>query len=101
MIAKLTVVDGASSWSMRNVGWFFLAIPIAYGSAVVAPLPRYRIRGRDGAFAGWYFVPIILVCPSLIPFANAETRAASAFASSDITFKMVQSFRHWGQGERN
>ena len=83
---------------MKNVGWLFLAILIAYGCAVVAPLLRYRLRGRVGAFVGWCFVPIILVCPLLIPSANVGLRAASAFASGDITFKMVEYFRHWGWG---
>ena len=40
---------------MKNVGWLFLAILIAYGCAVVAPLLRYRFRGRVGAFVGWCF----------------------------------------------
>jgi hypothetical protein len=101
MIAPLTVVDGAGSRSMRNVGWLVLAVLVAYGGAVVAPLPRYRLRGRVGALVGWCFVPIILVCPLLIPSANVGLRAASAFASGDITFKMVESFRHWGHGERS
>ncbi|SIO65065.1 hypothetical protein SAMN05444166_7561 [Singulisphaera sp. GP187] len=78
---------------MKNVGRLFLAI-------LVAPLPRYRLRGRVGAFVGWCFVPIILVCPWLIPSANLGLRAASAFASGDITFKMVDYFRHWGNVDR-
>ena len=86
---------------MKNVGWLFLAILIAYGCAVVAPLLRYRLRGRVGGFVGWCFVPIILVCPLLIPSANVGLRAASAFASGDITFKMVEYFRHWGNVERS
>ena len=86
---------------MKDVGWLFLAILIAYGHAVVAPLLRYRLQGRVGAFAGWCFVPIILVCPLLIPSANVGLRAASAFASGDITFKMVEYFRHWGNVERS
>ncbi len=86
---------------MKNAGWLFLAILIAYGCAVVAPLLRYRLRGRVGAFVGWCFVPIILVCPLLIPSANVGLRAASAFASGDITFKMVEYFRHWGNVERS
>ena len=35
---------------MKNAGWLFLAILIAYGCAMVAPLLRYRLRGRVGGF---------------------------------------------------
>ena len=45
-------------------------------------------------------VPIILVCPLLIPSANVGLRAACAFASADVTFKIVESFRYWGNVER-
>src|SRR6516225_1495237 len=86
---------------MKNAGWLFLAILIAYGCAVVAPLLRYRLRGRVGAFVGWCFVPIILVCPLLIPSANVGLRAASVFALCDTTSKMVEYFRHWGNVERS
>jgi hypothetical protein len=86
---------------MKNVGWLFLAILIAYGCAVVATLLRYQLRGRVGAFVGWCFLPIILICPLLIPSANVGLRAASAFASGDITFKMVEYFRQWGNVERS
>ena len=86
---------------MKNVGWLFLAILIAYGLAAVTPLLRYRLRGRAGAFAGWCIVPIILTCPSLIPSANAGMRDASAFASGDITLKMIEYLRHWGHVERS
>jgi hypothetical protein len=85
---------------MKNVGWLVLAVLIAYGCAAVAPLLRSRLRGRAGALVGWCLVPIVLACPLLIPSANVGLRAASAFASGDITFKMVESFRHWGHGER-
>jgi hypothetical protein len=85
---------------MKNVGWLVLAIVVAYGCAAVAPLVRYRLRGRVGACAGWCFVPMILACPGLIPSANAGLRAASAFASVDITFRMVDYFRLWGRVER-
>jgi hypothetical protein len=84
---------------MKNIGWLFLAILIAYGCAAVAPPLRYQLRGRIGACVGWCFVPIILACPLLIPSANVGLRAASAFASGDITFKMIDYFRHWGNGE--
>ena len=86
---------------MKSVGWLFLAILTAYGCAVVAPLLRYRFRGRFGAFVGWCIVPIVLVCPLLIPSANIGLRAACAFASIDITFKMIEYFRHWDQMERS
>jgi hypothetical protein len=85
---------------MKNVGWLLLAILAAYGCAVGAPLLRDRLRGRVGAFVGWCIVPIIMLCPLLIPSANIGLRAASAFLSGDITFKMVESFRHWHKGER-
>jgi MBOAT, membrane-bound O-acyltransferase family len=85
---------------MKSAGWLSLAILIAYGCAVVAPLLRYQLRGRVGAFVGWCIVPIILVCPLLIPSANVGLRTASVFVSGDITFKVVESFRHRGHGER-
>jgi hypothetical protein len=86
---------------MKNVGWLVVAILLAYACAVVAPLLRYRLRGRVGVLVGWCFVPIIVVCPLLIPSPNAGLRAASAFLSGDIFFKIVESFRHWGNGERS
>jgi hypothetical protein len=86
---------------MKNVAWLFLAILFAYGCAVVAPFLRYRLRGRVGAFVGWCFVPIILVCPVLIPSANVGLRAASAFASGDIMLKMVDYFRNWDSVKRS
>jgi hypothetical protein len=86
---------------MENVGWLVLAILTAYGCAVIAPLLRYGLGGRVGAIAGWCCVPIIVICPWLIPSANVGLRAASAFASFDITFRMVDFFRHWGSIERS
>jgi hypothetical protein len=86
---------------MGNVGWLFLEVLIAYGCAAVASLLRHRLRGRVGALVGWCFVPIVLACPLLIPSANVGLRAASAFVTGDITFKLVESFRHWGHGERS
>jgi hypothetical protein len=86
---------------MNNVSWLFLAIVAAYGCAAVAPLVRYRLRGRFGAVISWCFVAIVLICPLLIPSANIGLRAASAFASGDISFKMVDYFRHWTKVERS
>src|SRR4051794_15055164 len=85
---------------MDNVGWLLLAVVVAYGCAVAAPLFRYHFPGARGAFAGWCLVPAVLVCPLLIPSANAGLRAASAFASGDIAFKMVDYFRQWGRIDR-
>ena len=86
---------------MQNVGWLFLAILVAYVCAAVAPLLRYWLRGKVGAVVGWCFVPIVLACPLLIPAANVGLRAASAFASADIAFKMVDYFRQWGNVKRS
>jgi hypothetical protein len=86
---------------MKNLGWLLVAVFAAYACAAVAPLPRYRNWGRAGAVVGWCFVPIVLVCPLLIPSASVGLRAASAFASGEITFKMVDYFRHWNNVERS
>jgi len=86
---------------MRNVGWLLLAILVAYGCAVVAPLLRYGIRGRLGALVGWCFVPFVLVCQLLIPAANLGLRAAAAFASIEVLFKMVEFFRRWDRLDRS
>jgi hypothetical protein len=83
---------------MPSLGWLSLAIVVAYGCAAIAPLLRCSVRG--GIFVSWCFVPIVLVCPLLIPSANIGLRAASAFASGDIAFKMVDYFRQWGQVEQ-
>jgi hypothetical protein len=80
-----------------DVGWLFLAILGAYGSAAAAALLRARLRGRVGAFVGWCCVPIVLACPLLIPPANVGLRAASAFVSGDIAFKMVDYLRQWSR----
>jgi hypothetical protein len=85
---------------MKNVGWLVLALLVAYGCAAVAPLLRCRLRGRVGAFLGWCLVAIILACPLLIPSAKVGLRAVSAFASGDITFKLIDSFRHWRDAGR-
>jgi hypothetical protein len=85
---------------MNDVGWFLLAILVAYSCAVAAPLLRCRLRGRVGAGVGWCFVPIILVCPLLIPAAKVGLRAICAVAAGDITFKVLEYFRHWGNTER-
>jgi hypothetical protein len=62
---------------------------------MIAPLLRYWLPGRVGVFAGWCFVPMILLCGSMIPAANVGMRAAAVFTSGDISFKMVDYFRHW------
>lgn len=95
MIAPLTFVVGVGEISMKNLGWLVLAIVIAYGSAIAAFLVRQRFRGRAGVFAGWCFVAIIVACPLLIPSASVGLRAASAFVSGDIFFRIVDLFRQW------
>ena len=86
---------------MKNAGWLLLAILVAYACAAVAPLLRARLRGRLGASAGWCLVPIILVCPGLVPSAKLGLRAASCFVSAEISFKMIDYFRRWSQLERS
>jgi hypothetical protein len=85
---------------MNDIGWALLAIAIAYGCAGVAPLLRYRLRGRVGACVAACFIPLILACPAVIPPANVGHRALSVFASGDISFRMVDYFRQWGTVER-
>lgn len=85
---------------MEFLGWLLLAIIVAYGSAVVAALLRRRSQESFGTFAGWCFVPIVLLCPFLIPSERIGLRAVSAVVSGDIAFKMVECFRHWRDGRR-
>lgn len=85
---------------MKGVGWLFLAVFLAYGCAMAAPLARRWIRGRAGVLAGWCCVPVVLACPLLIPSASVGVRAASAFASGEIAFKMVDFLRCWGGVDR-
>jgi hypothetical protein len=81
---------------MRDVGWLLAAILLAYGCAALAPLPRCsRRRARVGALFGWSCVALILACPALIPPARVGLRAASAFASGDLAFRLVDYFRQW------
>ncbi len=84
---------------MENVGWLVLAILAAYGCAVVVPLLRRSVGGSVGDVAGWGLVPIVWVWPLLIPSANLGWRAAAAFVSGDITFKIVEFLRHTAHGE--
>jgi hypothetical protein len=101
MNAPLTVVDGTRWWSMKDAGWLFLAIFFAYGCAGLAAWLRYHLEGRLGFFVCWSFVPIVLCCPLLIAPGQVSLRAASMFASGDITFKMVDYFRHWHRVDRS
>jgi hypothetical protein len=80
---------------MNPLGWLILAILAAYGCAGVAAQVRHRRRGRSSGVLSWCFVPIVLVCPLLVPSANVGLRAASAFVSGDIAFRMVDLFRQW------
>ena len=81
--------------------WLILAILIAYGLAAVAPLLRQKLPSRLGAAAVWCLVPVVVACPLLVPPAKVGRRAASAFVSVDIAFKMVDFFRRWGDVDRS
>src|SRR5437764_725232 len=74
---------------------WFLALTVAYGCAVVAPLIRVRSRSKPVVLASWWLVPVVLACPLLIPSASPGLRAVSAVISADIAFKIVDYFRRW------
>jgi hypothetical protein len=80
---------------MEGAGWLIVAVLVAYACAIAAALVRRALGGTIGASIGWCFLPVVIVCPVLIPAANLGLRAASAFVSGDIAFKMVDYFRIW------
>src|SRR3954468_276110 len=85
---------------MSPAGSLLLAFTVAYGCAVVAPLPRLRSRSKAAVLAAWCLVPVVLACPLLIPPASVGLRAASAVISGDIAFKIVDYFRRWDRLDR-
>ena len=85
---------------MSNAGSLLLALAVAYGCAVVAPLIRLRSRSKPAVLAAWCLVPVVLGCPLLIPPASVGLRAASAVISGDIAFKIVDYFRRWDRLDR-
>src|SRR4051794_24959159 len=83
---------------MSLAGSLLLAIAVAYGCAVVAPLIRMRARGK---LAAWCMVPVVLACPWVIPPGNVGLRALAAVISGDLFFKMVDYFRRWDRWDRS
>jgi hypothetical protein len=80
---------------MENLEWFLLAIMAAYALAGLTPF----VRKICGFRFGFGLVAIILVCPLIIPSASVGLRAASAFASGEIGFKLIDYFRQLRQKE--
>lgn len=85
---------------MNSAGSLLLALAVAYGCALVAPLLRLASRRKPAVLAAWCLVPLVLACPLLIPSANVGLRAASAVISGDIVFKMADTFRRWDRLDR-
>ncbi len=71
-----------------------LAIATAWGLAIVAGAIRTWPLGRA---VSWWFLPLVLVCPLLIPSENLKLRALTACVAGDLGFKMVDFFRHRGR----
>ncbi|MDB5350681.1 MAG: acyl-CoA cholesterol acyltransferase [Planctomycetota bacterium] len=79
---------------MERIGWLLLACAVAYGCALAVPLLGWWSRGRLRNPAGWCAAVGALACPLLIPADLVVFRAASAFVSTDVVFKMVDFLRH-------
>jgi hypothetical protein len=82
---------------MQRSGWLLLAFAVAYGCALAVPLLGWWSRGRLPISAGWCSAAGALACPLLIPADLVMFRAASAFVSTDLAFKMVDFLRHHGR----
>lgn len=80
---------------MSHFGGLHLALTVAYGCAVVAPLARFGSRGKVALSAVWCLVAAVLACPLLIPPTGVGPRAVAAVISADVAFKMVDYFRRW------
>ena len=86
---------------MKTIYSLLLAITVAYGCALVAPLGRFRSRSNSAVLATWCLALVVLACPLLIPSSNPGLRAASAVISADIAFKIVDYFRRWNRLDRS
>jgi hypothetical protein len=76
---------------MEGVARLLLAVATAWGFGAAAGIIRFSSWGRT---AIWCFVPVVLICPLLIPSEHVGLRAAAACISGDLAFKMVDVFRH-------
>lgn len=79
---------------MRDAAGLLLALAGAYGCAWIAPRTRRPAWGKAGAYASWAFVPLVLICPLLIPTEHVGLRAIAAVISGDLFFKMVDALAH-------
>ena len=69
---------------MGHAGSLLLALTVAYGCAVIAPLIRWKARGKPRVLAAWCVAPEVLACPLLIPAACVGLRAVSAVTGSTL-----------------
>ena len=76
---------------MEGVARLLLAIATSWGCGTAAGIIRFRSQGRA---ASWCLVPVVLACPLLIPSEDVALRAAAAWVSGDLAFKMVDFCRH-------
>jgi hypothetical protein len=81
---------------IHDAGGLLAAVALAYACA---GLVRCRVGGRPGAAALWLAVPVVLACPFLIPSSGVGLRAASAYASGDLAFRLVDAARRWRWGD--
>jgi hypothetical protein len=79
---------------MEHASWLLLAIVAAFGCAMAVPLVGFRCQEKPARFVSWCAVPGILACPLLIPREGVALRAAAAFVSIDLAFKVVDFFRY-------
>jgi hypothetical protein len=81
---------------MEDILWLLLAAGAAYGCALAFPLMKFRSKGTV-AGAAWCSVAVVLACPLLVPAHAVKLRAAAAFISTDLMFRMVDYFRRCRQ----
>lgn len=91
---------------MASLGWFLLAISVAYLWALAVPLVNRSSGGRFHTMAAWSSAAGCIACPLLIPVKSVGCRAAAVFVSAELVFKIVDFIQHrqdrhggWGARE--
>lgn len=83
---------------MGPITSLLLAITCTYGCALAVPALGWWSAGRIPATVGWCSAAGSLACPLLIPADQVGLRAASAFVSTDVAFKVVDFLRRHRRG---